>query len=440
MPRTALPVLVLAWCAGGLRAADDPRAIVERAIQALGGAEVVQQHAAVRMKMKGTAYPGPVVGKMGMPIEGEVLTQPNGRSRLTLRLELIGTKHEAVIVVDGKKSWHSLDGNVTDASPDEVREHEASAYRDRVTNLADLLTDKAFTLAALPDATVSGRPAAVVKVSSKGQADVSLFFDKETGLLVKYAYRSKDRGQDKEAPHETLLSDYREPVPGAAEERLLHEAKVRVGGAALLDYLRSQVPDAARLEKARALVKKLGDEGFEVREKATAELSAMGPVALPLLRAAAKDSDPEVARRAAQCLQHIGEEANKTAVTAAVRLAAVRRPDGAAAVLLDLLSGADETLTAEIKAALFHLARAGKPDEALVRALEDRDPTRRTAAAAALGKDGGAYGKEVRRVYLRPPRQAMKTATYVDGQLQLEMETLEIEFFSRFADKEFARP
>jgi hypothetical protein len=438
MLRTALPVLLLLGCIGGLRAADDPRAIVERAIQALGGAEVVQQHVAVRMKIKGKGYQDG--GRMAIPVEGEILSQPGGRSRLTLRLELFGMKHEAIIVVDGKKSWHCINGSVTDFSPDEVRDVEASAYRDRVTNLTDLLTDKAFALAALPDATVSGRPAAVVKVSSKGQGDVSLYFDKETGLLVKYAYLSKDRVQDKEVPHETILSDYRDPVPGAAEERLLHEAKVRVGGPALLEYLRSQVPDPARLEKARALVKKLGDDAFEAREKATAELAALGPVALPLLRAAAKDSDPEVARRAVQCLQQIGEEANKSAVAAAVRLAAVRHPDGAAVVLLDLLRGADETLSAEIKAALFALAQGGKPDEVLVRALEDRDPARRAAAAAALGKDGGAYRKEVRRVYVPLPRQAMKTAAYVDGKLQLELEALDLEFFSRFADKEFAKP
>jgi HEAT repeat protein len=220
----------------------------------------------------------------------------------------------------------------------------------------------------------------------------------------------------------------------------LQEAKVRCTGPALLEYLRSRIPEPARLEKARALVKKLGDDAFAVREKATADLTALGPVALPLLRMAAKDKDPEVSRRAVQCLQQIGEEGSKNAVAAAVRLAAVRRPEGTAGVLLDLLPGADEALTAEIKAALFALAPDGKPDGVLVRALEDRDPARRGAAAAVLGKDGGAYRKEVRRVYGRLPKWPMKIALYVDGKMQMEMETLEIEFFTRFADKEFARP
>jgi hypothetical protein len=442
MPRTVFPVLFVAWCssAAGLRAGDNPRAVVERAIKALGGAEVVQQRVAVRMKMKGKGYIEAAGPGMAMPLEGEVLTDPGGRTRLNLRFDLNGMKHEAALVFAGNKSWRSIDGNVNDLPPDEVRDLEASAYRDRVTNLADLLTDKAFALTALPDADVAGRPAAVVKVSSKGQGDVTLSFDKESGLLVKYAYRSKDKGQDKEVLYETTLSDYRDPVPGAAEERLLKEARVRFAGPALLEYLRSQTPDPARLEKARTLIRKLGDETFAVRQKATTDLVALGPVALPLLRAAARDRDPEVSRRAAQCLQEIGEEANKTVVAAAVRLAAVRRPEGAARVLLDLLPGAGEALAAEIPAALFALAQTGKPDEALVRALEDGNPARRAAAAAALGKDGGAYRKEVRRVYARLPRQAMKSTTDVDGIRQLELEAQEFEFFTRFADKEFAKP
>jgi hypothetical protein len=441
MPRTALPVLVVVWCASGtaLRGADDPRALVERALNAMGGPELVKLQFASRAKVKGNIRAGR--GELEISFEGEVVAQSDGRMRLTQRIERGERKIEIVTVVDGTRSWRSIDGTVTDFSPDELREVGKYPYREKVTGLTDLLTDKGFTLTVLDEpATVAGLPAIAMKVSSKGQDDMTLYFDKETGLRVKCRYQTKAKGEDRDAWHETTLTDYREVVQGAAEERLLQEAGVRHAGPALLEYLRGQAPDPARLEKARALIKNLAAEAFAAREKATEELIALGPVALPLLREAARDRDLEVSRRAKQCLQQIGEEANRSTVAAAVRLAAVRRPAGAVPALLDLLPGADETVAAEIKAALFALAQGGKPDEALVRALADRDPARRAAAAAALGKDGGAYAKEPRRLYTRLPKMATKGALYVDGKLQVELEWLEFEIFNRFADKEFARP
>jgi hypothetical protein len=70
------------------------------------------------------------------------------------------------------------------------------------------LKSPAFTLAPAGRANVAGQPAMGVRVSSKGHADVSLFFDKETGLLVKTQTRSKD-DSGAEAMEETLLSDYK---------------------------------------------------------------------------------------------------------------------------------------------------------------------------------------------------------------------------------------
>jgi hypothetical protein len=440
MPRLTLLALILAsWtAAGSLKAADDPRALIERAIGAVGGRDVLKQKVAVKLKIKGTLQAG---GDLSVPIEAEDLTQPGGRSRMTLGFEVGGMKQQMVIVLDGKKSWRSTEGAVTDFTPEEVQDLESSSYRDRVMGLVELPEDKAFTLAPLAEIKVAGRPALGVKVSHKGQPDMSLYFDKESGLLVKSSYRGKQLGLGNEVLHETVVGDYRDPDLGAAAERALKEARVETAGPALLEYLRKQAAGAGRLAKAREWVKKLGDDAFTEREKAEKELVALGASAVPLLREAAKDRDAEVAARAERCLKKIGDAGGKSMADVAVRLVAVRRPAGAAAALLDLLPGADEALTAEIKAALYALAQDGKPDDVLVQALKDKDPAKRAAAEAALGKDGGAYLKEPRRrLYTRLPKQAMKTTTYVDGKVQLEAETVELEFFNQFADKNFAKP
>lgn len=56
-------------------------------------------------------------------------------------------------------------------------------------------------------------------------------------------------------------------------------------------------------DEVRRLVEQLGDESFALREEATRGLVALGERALPALRKAATDKDPEVQRRATKLLK-----------------------------------------------------------------------------------------------------------------------------------------
>src|SRR5207248_1746261 len=82
---------------------------------------------------------------------------------------------------------------------------------------------------------------------------------------------------------------------------------------------------------------------------------------------------------------------------AAVRAVAKLKPAGAAEALVGFLPLADtEALADEIRAALVALAvRDGKADPALLAALGDPSPVRRTAAYVAL-TEGGPAGQRVR--------------------------------------------
>jgi hypothetical protein len=437
---SALLLAALLACTGSLRA-DEARALVQRAVKALGGDPDAPRHPATRSKVKGKYYTD-IVPKEGATIEGEFLTGPGDRVKVSLQVSILGQQVQGIVVLDGKNSWRMLNGNLTDLSGDELESLQVSNHQDRVTSLTPLLADKGFTLSLLDQTKVDGRPARGVKVSYKGQPDTSLYFDNETGLLVKYAYRHKGPNDDKEVLRESILRDYREPDQVTSAQRALRDARIDTTPAALVAFLRKQTPDPATVKRARALIAQLGDDKFSIREKATTDLIALGAVALPLLKQAARDSDLEVARRAEQCLQQIGEQSNRTTVSAAVHLLALSKPDGAVEALLDYLPSADPDVAVGIRAALLALARRdGKPNPVLVRVLEDRDPVRRAAAAAALGKDGGAYLKEPgRRLYFRFPRQAMKFASYRDGKVQMELEVRDLQFFNAFEDKEFARP
>jgi outer membrane protein assembly factor BamB len=171
------------------------------------------------------------------------------------------------------------------------------------------------------------------------------------------------------------------------DERILKQAGVATDDAGLLAFFRTSGPSE---DEIRALVKKLGDDSFEVREKASAALAGLGRMAEPFLREALKSGDAEVVRRAEECLKHTGEGPSVTVASAAARLLARRKPRGAAEVLLAyaprVAGQPGEEAVGDALAALA--VRDGKADPALVKALEDKSPGRRVTAAVALARGG----------------------------------------------------
>ncbi len=189
-----------------------------------------------------------------------------------------------------------------------------------------------------------------------------------------------------------------EPDPLLAQdEQLLRDAHVSPEGPALLTFFRERTLTAAQQARLGEMVKKLGDDEFDVREKASADLVKAGRLALPLLRPALRNRDAEVARRAADCLREIEQGNDAVLAAAAARVLAARKPDGAAAVLLAYLPAApDEAAEEAALAALGTVGlRDGQADAALVTALKDRDAARRAAAASVVGRAGAGQRKAV---------------------------------------------
>ena len=210
----------------------------------------------------------------------------------------------------------------------------------------------------------------------------------------------------------------------------------------MLEFLRKRTPTPANLERARGLIPRLGDDAFMVREQASHDLIELSAIAIPFLRKAMKNNDREIVRRARECLQAIGEEQSKAQTAAVIRLLGLRKPADAAEVLLNYLPSADADLQKELQAALYAVAQAKRePDPVLLRALDDKDPLRRGAAVAAFGKDGGDYARQPgRRLFTAMPKRPRIHKTWIDGKLDMEMESFDYQFFNAFEDKVFAKP
>ena len=183
-------------------------------------------------------------------------------------------------------------------------------------------------------------------------------------------------------------------------ENTLKNARIETSGTALLQFLRERTltdQDRARLADA---VSRLGNDDFETRERAGAALIRAGRKALPYLRSAEHDKDPERARWASRCIEEIENEKNLSLVAAVVRVLEERRPEGTAAALLDYLpANDDEAVESAVLRALAAVAvKDGVPAPVLLAALNDKEPLRRVAAAHVLGRSAPRQRPAVRRL------------------------------------------
>ena len=196
------------WCAafvvclvlGPARAEDkgEPMALVNKAIKAAGGADKLTKFQAQTWKEKGTYYG---MGE-GLPYTATNAVQWPDKYSMNIHGYF-------VIVLNGNKGWMKPEGaEAMEMQKEQLEEQMESHYGGWVSTLVPL-KGKGFTLTALDETKVDGKPASGIKIAHKGHGDVSLWFDKDSGLLVKSAQRLKSAQQGgKEVLHEGFFSNY----------------------------------------------------------------------------------------------------------------------------------------------------------------------------------------------------------------------------------------
>jgi hypothetical protein len=437
------PVLMVSQARSG----EEPQTIIARAIESKGGEANLSQAKAVQAKVKGIIYDPGVKESLvdGAKFSGELITQLPDQVKLFVQVDTAAGRVSWTHVLNGHKAW-SRDDVSERSQPDDqanLSDFEQSAYVDYVSSLVPLLKDKSYALSFAGNGQVDGRPAVIIKAVSRGHPDVSLYFDTDNGLLLKNEYLRHDPATRKEVKREELFRAYQEINPARIEEQTLKSAKINSDSPALLEFLRKQTPSEETRKKIQILIRGLGDASFEARQKAKADLVSAGATAVPLLMLALKDPDPEVAGLAKECLQAIGKGPDLAAILAAIRLLGMRKPPGAAEVLLGYLPFApDEAVLQELRAALAATGfRNGKPEQALVNALKDKDPQRQ-AAAAALLESGGKKSSETagQRLLLPGLKYATKVTVKQDGLRKEEYELSDIVIFNKLDDSVFSKP
>jgi HEAT repeat protein len=181
------------------------------------------------------------------------------------------------------------------------------------------------------------------------------------------------------------------------------------GPALVEEFYKRTVADAER-EKAEAIIARLSAESPQEREKAEADILAMGNNAVPSLRKALHGSAPRNTDAIRRCLDLLKRTADAPLPTAAARLLGLRRPAGSAGVLLAYLPCAEEdSMANEVRDALTRVAiQEGKIDPALIKALDDKLALRRQTAAESICHAGSADDRALVKKLLNDPNSEVK--------------------------------
>jgi hypothetical protein len=201
-------VLIFGWVVISPVHADDAtaaQAIIDKAIKAQGGDKLGKSRG-ITIKSKGKFF------GLGQPVDftGETSTQLPSQLRVEFAMEFNGMTFKFMQVVNGDKGWVRLNDETKDMDKDALAEAKEQLYASWVTSLLPL-REKGFTLSPLGDSKIGDQDAVGVRVSHKDRRDVSLYFDKKSGLLLKSETRGKDvQGGGNEFSSESFFKDYKD--------------------------------------------------------------------------------------------------------------------------------------------------------------------------------------------------------------------------------------
>lgn len=192
------------------RAADEPKDIIAKAIKAHGGEELLSKHKAGQLKSK---------GKLDLPGVGEVeFTQDTSymlpdKFKDTLEFKVGGQDVSVFTLINGDKVTLEVNGKAVDMA-DKVKEAmKDMGYMLEVSRLVTL-KDKGFELSLIGEDKVDGKKVVGVRVSKKGEKDVSLYFDATTHLTAKVEHRTTDQATGVEVTEERMPAGYEKNKDG----------------------------------------------------------------------------------------------------------------------------------------------------------------------------------------------------------------------------------
>jgi hypothetical protein len=233
-----LILAVVSLAAGPVASQERAREIVDRAITAAGGETRLAGFKAAQWTCKGTGH-----ASSRLSFIDHCFIQWPERFRQESSIEAKGQTFARALVLDGEEGWIKQGGATVAMNGAAVAELRDKVHVLRLAATLLPLKDKGITLAVLDEGRIDGRPAVGVTATCAGRPDLRLYFDKDSGLLVK-CERAVNDVLLGEVSEETFFADYQK-VEGV---QVAHKVVVKRGGKPFLDWTVTDFQLRAKLD------------------------------------------------------------------------------------------------------------------------------------------------------------------------------------------------
>jgi hypothetical protein len=196
-------VMLLAFVPS-VRAQDEMKAVLEKAVKAHGGKENLAKVHAIKSASNGTID---LFG--GLEFSQESITDLPKQFKETVFVETNGTRRRTVTVLIDGKGWTTASGSAMDIEPAVLEEIKQAIHLMELGTLR-FVDHKDFVLSPLGNSTVAEKPVFGIKVERKGFRDAKLYFSRETGLLVKIDRQAYDTVTMRDVVEERHILDYQD--------------------------------------------------------------------------------------------------------------------------------------------------------------------------------------------------------------------------------------
>jgi hypothetical protein len=217
-----LVVPALARGTGG----DESTAVIDKAIKAHFPKGLDTKNKGVRTKSKGMLH----ISGLDLEFTQEVTAQGASKFKEVMQLTVMNKNVMVTTVFNGKEGWIRADDKDIKVTAEILDEFKQVAYSMGLVQ-GFFLKDKALKFMAVGESQVKGKAALGVRVSRDGKRDVTLYFDKGTGLLAKVDQRKRDIMSGQEVNEERYITEYQD-VGG---RKVAKKIEVQRDGAALLE-------------------------------------------------------------------------------------------------------------------------------------------------------------------------------------------------------------
>jgi hypothetical protein len=199
---TPLLAALLAVMIGQARADDkDAKAILDKAIAAMGGEEKLGKAQAFSWKSKGTIVFNGNENEMSNDVTVKGLDH--------FRREFGNDQFHGVVVIAGDKGWRKVGDETNQLEGDALANEKRGIYLHVVPILLVPLKGNGFKVEARGEEKVGDKPAVVLKIVGPDGKDFTLYLDKASGMPVKQVARVVGF-QGQEYTQDTTFGDYKD--------------------------------------------------------------------------------------------------------------------------------------------------------------------------------------------------------------------------------------